>query len=66
MTTELILSNNDLQKKIHIIRYAQVMLDRDLAELNEVKPIRLGEQVKRNGKRFPEDFMFQLTIMESG
>lgn len=64
MTTELILSNNELQKKIHIIRGAQVMLDRDLAELYEVKPIRLREQVKRNSKRFPEDFMFQLTMDE--
>ena len=64
MTTELILSNNELQKKIHIIRGAQVMLDRDLAELYEVKPIRLREQVKRNSKRFPEDFMFQITMDE--
>ena len=40
------------------------MLDRDLAELYEVKPIRLREQVKRNSKRFPEDFMFQLTMDE--
>jgi len=36
------------------------MLDRDLSELYGVKPIRLREQVKRNSKRFPEDFMFQL------
>ena len=36
------------------------MLDKDLADLYEVKPIRLREQVKRNIKRFPEDFMFQL------
>jgi len=36
------------------------MLDKDLAELYEVKAIRLREQVKRNSKRFPSDFMFQL------
>ena len=34
------------------------MLDRDLAELYGVKPIRLREQVKRNIMRFPENFMF--------
>ena len=35
------------------------MLDRDLAELYGVKPIRLREQVKRNRKRFPPDCLFQ-------
>lgn len=40
------------------------MLDRDLAELYGVKPIRLREQVKRNKDRFPENFMFQLTEEE--
>lgn len=40
------------------------MLDRDLAELYDVKPIRLREQVKRNKDRFPENFMFQLTEEE--
>ena len=40
------------------------MLDKDLAELYEVKAIRLREQVKRNNKRFPSDFMFQLTDLE--
>ena len=37
------------------------MLDRDLATLYGVETKRLNEQVKRNIKRFPEDFMFQLT-----
>jgi hypothetical protein len=40
------------------------MLDRDLAHLYEVTTKRLNEQVKRNMKRFPEDFMFQLTKAE--
>jgi hypothetical protein len=40
------------------------MLDRDLAELYSVKPKRLNEQVKRNQDRFPEDFMFRLTLEE--
>ncbi|PJC67125.1 MAG: DNA-binding protein, partial [Zetaproteobacteria bacterium CG_4_8_14_3_um_filter_59_5] len=57
--SELILVSG-IEKRIFTLRGVQVMLDRDLAELYEVKPIRLREQVKRNSKRFPEDFMFQL------
>lgn len=41
------------------------MLDKDLAIFYGVKPIRLREQVKRNIKRFPADFMFQLTKEEA-
>lgn len=41
------------------------MLDRDLAELYEVKAIALRQQVKRNELRFPPDFMFQLTAKEA-
>lgn len=55
---------NQINNKIHTIRGIQVMLDRDIAAFYEVKPIRLREQVKRNPKRFPEDFMFQLTDKE--
>jgi len=40
------------------------MLDKDLAELYQVKPIALRQQVKRNLERFPADFMFQLTSEE--
>jgi len=40
------------------------MLDRDLAELYEVKAFRLREQVKRNIEKFPSHFMFQLTEKE--
>ncbi len=40
------------------------MIDRDLAELYGVATKRLNEQVKRNVKRFPVDFMFQLTQEE--
>lgn len=40
------------------------MLDKDLADLYEVKPIALRQQVKRNKDRFPDDFMFQLTEEE--
>lgn len=47
-----------------MIRGQKVMLDRDLAKLYGVKPIRLREQVKRNRKRFPGDFLFQLNNAE--
>ena len=50
--------------KIYLIRSQKVMLDRDLAEMYGVETKRLNEQVKRNMDRFPEDFMFQLTITE--
>jgi hypothetical protein len=50
--------------KIYFIRGQKVMLDKDLAELYGVKPIRLREQVKRNIKRFPEKFMIHLTEKE--
>lgn len=40
------------------------MLDTDLARLYEVKTFRLNEAVKRNKRRFPEDFMFRLTEVE--
>ena len=47
-----------------MIRSQKVMIDKDLAELYGVTTKRLNEQVKRNRKRFPEDFMFQLTEEE--
>ncbi len=53
-----------ITSKIFIIRGKKVMLDRDLAQLYEVTTRRLNEQVKRNIKRFPEDFMLQLTKRE--
>ena len=55
---------NKVESLIRVIRGKQVMLDRDLAELYGVETRRLNEQVKRNIERFPEDFMFQLTIEE--
>ena len=53
-----------IQQRIFFVRGDRVMLDKDLALLYGVKPIRLREQVKRNIKRFPEDFMFQLNEQE--
>jgi len=59
-----IINEESINSKIYSIRGFQVMLDRDLAELYAVKPIRLREQVKRNIDRFPNDFMFQLDDSE--
>jgi hypothetical protein len=47
--------------KIYEIRGQKVMLDFDLAELYEVKTKALNQAVKRNIKRFPDDFMFRLS-----
>ncbi len=47
--------------KILLLRGKKVMVDKDIAELYGVSTKRLNEQVKRNKKRFPDDFMFQLT-----
>lgn len=54
-----------IESRIFTIRGAQVILDRDLAELYGVKTFRLNEQVKRNIKRFPERYRFQLTKEET-
>ncbi len=59
-----ILTEEKVLNKIYLIRDKKVMLDRDLAEMYGVLTKRLNEQVKRNLKRFPEDFMFQLTEEE--
>jgi hypothetical protein len=54
-----------VERRIYLIRGHKVMIDEDLAELYGVPTKRLNEQVTRNRKRFPEDFMFQLTKKES-
>jgi hypothetical protein len=54
----------NIQTKIYEIRGQKVMLDFDLAELYEVETKVLNQAVKRNIKRFPEDFMFRLTFEE--
>jgi hypothetical protein len=58
------LKTDAIRARIFTIRGQQVMLDKDIATLYEVKPRRLREQVQRNIERFPEDFMFQLTDSE--
>ena len=61
---DLVIDNQIIQDKIYTIRGVQVMLDKDLALLYDVKPTRLREQVRRNEKKFPTDFMFELTDSE--
>ena len=53
-----------IEKLIYIIRDKQVMVDSDLAMLYQVETGALNRAVKRNIKRFPEDFSFQLTAEE--
>jgi hypothetical protein len=59
-----ILPDETIINKIYIIRDKKVMIDRDLAELYGVDTRVLHQTVKRNLKRFPDDFMFQLTDEE--
>ena len=54
-----------IDRRIYLIRGQKVMLDSDLAELYGVPAFRLNEGVKRNAKRFPADFMFELTKLEA-
>jgi hypothetical protein len=54
----------NIREKIFMIRGFKVLLDRDLAELYGVETRVLNQAVRRNIKRFPEDFMFQLTLKE--
>lgn len=53
-----------IMNQIYYIRGQKVMIDSDLASLYEVETKVLNQAVKRNLKRFPEDFMFQLTKKE--
>ena len=57
---EIMLPDEVISHKIYFIRDVKVMLDKDLAELYDVSTGNLNKAVKRNIKRFPEDFMFQL------
>jgi len=61
---QIVIPEEIVMSKIYEIRGKRVMLDRDLAELYDVKAIRLREQVKRNSEKFPGHFMFQLTNEE--
>jgi phage regulator Rha-like protein len=54
-----------IDRAIYLIRGQKVMFDRDLAELYEVSTKVLNQAVKRHKDRFPEDFMFQMTMQEA-
>lgn len=53
-----------IERRIYLIRGLKVMLDRDLAELYQVPTKVFNQAVKRNKRRFPEDFMFRLSAGE--
>ena len=64
MSKEITITEEAVINKIYIIRDQKVMLDKDLAELYDVTTGNLNKAVGRNIKRFPEDFMFELTNEE--
>ncbi|MCL4400539.1 ORF6N domain-containing protein [Candidatus Parvarchaeota archaeon] len=64
MESKVLVPIETIEQKILLIRGQKVMLDRDLAILYGAATKRLNEQVKRNRSRFPDDFMFQLTVQE--
>lgn len=64
MSRELAIPEERVINKIYAVRNKKVMLDKDLAELYGVTTGNLNKAVTRNIKRFPEDFMFQLTKEE--
>jgi phage regulator Rha-like protein len=64
MSKALMITDERVINNIYLIREKKVMMDRDLAEMYGVETRVLNQTVKRNGKRFPEDFMFQLTEQE--
>lgn len=64
MNKKNILTQKQIENQIYLIRGVQVILDSDLAEIYMVETRVLNQAVKRNIKRFPKDFMFQLTEIE--
>jgi len=65
-TSKSLIPVEHIQSRILLIRGHKAIIDADLAELYGVTTKRLNEQVRRNSKRFPSDFMFQLTKQEKG
>ena len=54
-----------IESRIFVLRGHRVMLDRDLAGLYGVETRALNQAAKRNADRFPDDFMFKLTLEEA-
>jgi hypothetical protein len=63
-SNNIIISEEIIVSKIYLIRGKKVMIDRDLALLYGVETRALNQTVKRNPKRFPDDFMFQMSSEE--
>ena len=59
-----IANSTDIARRILVIRGRRVLVDADIAALYAVTTKRLNEQIKRNRRRFPRDFVFQLTSAE--
>jgi len=59
-----LVAEQKILNRIYVFRGQKVMIDEDLAQMYGVETRRLNEQVKRNTKRFPKDFMFSLTQKE--
>ena len=64
MSDIFIIPDETLISKIYSFRNKKVMVDSDLAELYDVETRVLNQAIKRNERRFPEDFMFELTQEE--
>ena len=64
MNKKITIPDEVIINKIYVIRDQKVMLDKDLAELYDVTTGNLNKAVGRNIKRFPEDFMFEMTKEE--
>ena len=62
--TNLILPEEVITSKIYLIRDKKIILDHDLAKLYNVETKVLKQAVRRNIKRFPDDFMFELNNQE--
>jgi hypothetical protein len=60
----LLMADKKILNRIYVIRGQRIILDEDLADMYGVETRRLNEQVRRNPKRFPKDFMFTLTYKE--
>lgn len=65
VNVEIIVPPEMIENKIFFIRGKKVMIDRDLAKLYGVKTKALNQAIKRNIERFPKDFMFRLTKIET-
>jgi hypothetical protein len=61
---QVLVMEQKILNRIYVVRGEKIMLDKDLAELYNVETRVLNQSVKRNLKRFPKDFMFQLTEKE--